>query len=33
VELHLSDLRPKMTAEERRQMLKRIEELMREIYG
>ncbi len=33
VELHLSDQRPKMTAEERRQMLKRIEELVREIYA
>jgi hypothetical protein len=33
VELHLSDQRPKMTLEERRQMLKRIEELVREIYG
>ena len=33
VELQLSDQRPKMTPEERRQMLKRIEELVREIYG
>jgi hypothetical protein len=33
VELHLSDQRPKMTLEERRQILKRIEELVREIYG
>ncbi len=33
VELHLSDQRPKMTLQERRQMLKRIEELVREIYG
>jgi hypothetical protein len=33
VELHLSDQRPKMTLQERQQMLKRIEEQMREIYG
>lgn len=33
IELHLSDRRPKMTPEERRQMLKRIEDLVREIYG
>ena len=33
VELHLRDQRPKITPEERRQMLKRIEELVREIYG
>lgn len=33
IELHLSDKRPKMTAEQRRQMLKRIEELVKELYG
>jgi DNA-binding transcriptional MerR regulator len=33
IELHVSDKRPKMTAEQRRQMLKRIEELVKEIYG
>lgn len=33
IELHLSNKRPKMTAEKRRQMLKRIEELVKELYG
>jgi DNA-binding transcriptional MerR regulator len=33
IELHVSDKRPKMTAEQRRQMPKRIEELVKEIYG
>lgn len=33
VELHLSDKRPKMTPEQREKMLKRIEELVRELYG
>ena len=33
IELHVSDKRPKMTAEKRRQMLKRIEELVKKLYG
>ena len=33
IELHLSDKRPKMTPEQRRQMLKRLEELVRQICG
>ena len=33
IEIHLSDKRPKMTPEQRRQMLKRIEELVRQIGG
>lgn len=33
IEIHLSDKRPKMTPEQRRQMLKRIEELVNELYG
>ena len=33
IELHMSDRRPKMTAAQRRQMLKRIEELVRQIGG
>lgn len=33
IEIHLSDKRPKMNAEQRRQMLKRIEELVKELYG
>ena len=33
IEIHLSDKQPKMTPEQRRQMLKRIEELVKEIYG
>jgi len=33
IEIHLSDNRPKMKPEQRRQMLKRIEELVRELYG
>ena len=33
IEIHLSDKRPKMTPEQRRQMLKRIEELVKELYG
>lgn len=33
IELHLSDKRPKLTAAQRRQMLKRIEELVKELYG
>jgi DNA-binding transcriptional MerR regulator len=32
IEIHLSDKRPKMTAAQRRQMLKRIEELVKELY-
>ena len=33
IELHVSDKRPKMTAEQRRQMLERIEELVMKICG
>jgi DNA-binding transcriptional MerR regulator len=33
IELHVSDKRTKMTAVQRRQMLKRIEELVRVLYG
>jgi hypothetical protein len=33
IEIHLSDKRPKTTAEQRRQMLKRIEKLVKELYG
>ena len=33
IELHVSDKRPKMTPEQRRQMLRRIEELVKELYG
>ena len=33
IEIHLSDKRPKMTPEQRGQMLRRIEELVKEIYG
>jgi hypothetical protein len=33
IELHVSDKRPKMTSEQRRQMLKRIEELLRQVCG
>jgi hypothetical protein len=33
IELHLSDKRPKVTLEQRRQMLKRIEELLRQVCG
>jgi DNA-binding transcriptional MerR regulator len=33
IELHLSDKRPKMTADQQRQMLKRIEELVNAIYA
>jgi DNA-binding transcriptional MerR regulator len=33
IEIHLRDKRPKMTPEQRRQMLKRIEELVKELYG
>jgi hypothetical protein len=33
IELHVSDKRPKLTAEQRRQMLKRIEELLRQVCG
>jgi DNA-binding transcriptional MerR regulator len=33
IELHVSDKRPKLTAEQRRQMLKRIEELVMKICG
>ena len=33
IEIHLSDKQPKMTPEQRRQMLKRIEELVKELYG
>jgi hypothetical protein len=33
IELHVSDNRPKMTAAQRRQMLRRIEELVKELYG
>jgi DNA-binding transcriptional MerR regulator len=33
IELHVSEKRPEMTAEQRRQMLKRIEELVRVLYG
>ena len=33
IELHLSDQRPKMTAAQRQQMLKRIEELVQKIAG
>lgn len=33
IELHLSDKRPKITTEERRKMLKRIEELLRQVCG
>lgn len=33
IEIHLSDKRPKMAPEQRRQMLKRIEELVKELYG
>jgi DNA-binding transcriptional MerR regulator len=33
IEIHLSDKQPKMTPEQRHQMLKRIEELVKELYG
>jgi hypothetical protein len=33
IEVHLSDKRPKLTAAQRRQMLKRIEELLRQVCG
>jgi DNA-binding transcriptional MerR regulator len=33
IEIHISDKRPKMTPAQRRQMLKRIEELLRQIGG
>jgi DNA-binding transcriptional MerR regulator len=33
IEIHLSDKRPKMIAEQRRRMLKRIEELLRQVCG
>jgi DNA-binding transcriptional MerR regulator len=33
IEVHLSDKRTKLTAEKRRQMLKRIEELLRQVCG
>ena len=33
IELHLRDQRSKMTPDERRQMLRQIEALVREIYG
>ena len=33
IELHLSETRPKLTAEKRRQMLRRIEELVKELNG
>jgi hypothetical protein len=33
IEIHLRDKQPKMTPEQRRQMLKRIEELVKELYG
>jgi DNA-binding transcriptional MerR regulator len=33
IELHVSDKRPKMPAEQRRQMLKQIEELLRQVCG
>jgi hypothetical protein len=33
IEIHLSDNRPTLTAAQRRQMLRRIEELVKELYG